>query len=104
MMRAQRGVDASCEGLERDVRILIPVPRQKVIVEDVDENAGVAPPRGAYPRTASCHDRMRIGETIDTPMHRDRACHRVRTVLDQRPLYEIPHQAANDGFVRAVGE
>ena len=76
---------------------LVPVLRQKVIVEHIDHDAGEATPRAANPVAAVNDYRMGIGKTVDPAMQIDRpedigAVLRADSLRNQRALDEITQQ------------
>ena len=77
---------------------------EKVIVEDIDKNPGIAPDPGRDARLALPDERMCIGEGVHLAMEQDPFPDRGLEVVPDPSLDEIPHEAADARVRIAVRE
>ncbi len=100
----QGGVNPGREALQRKVRVVGPVTREEVVVEQIQQNARVATPLGAHARAAPRHHRVGVGIGVDASMQRQPSCDAGPMPRVERTLDEITHQAGDDGLVGAFGQ
>ena len=74
---------------------LLPIARQQVVVEQIDERAGHAPPPCADARAAGEEGGVAVGKAVNGAMQGDARGERGRQTGGQRPLDEIAEQAAD---------
>src|SRR5690606_13287334 len=87
-------VDAASEEIQRLFGELRPVPRQAVVEEQVEKDAGVAAPRRRETGAGRNQLGMGIGEHVDAPVQADAALDFRSPATGQRPLDEIAVEAA----------
>jgi|APDOM4702015248_1054824.scaffolds.fasta_scaffold788640_1 hypothetical protein len=77
---------------------------QKMIEEDVDEDARISPSRGRYATAAYANRFMGVGEGVDAPVERDGSLDFTRILPYEGTLDEITHDRSKQSFIGLFGE
>lgn len=104
---AERGVAGGCEIVERDVAMIVPMAGEEVVVDDVGDHPGEAPPLRCDVGLEVDRDPVGVGEAVDGPVSDDAVEDGVGKGAAQgfRPAgHEIAEQVADAGGGVVFGE
>ena len=85
-------------------RVVPPANREEVIIENVDEDTGVAPVGRGHTLLAANDNRVGVGEAVDSLVHSNPGTDGLRVSPDIDALDEVPHQIADDRLGSATRE
>ena len=100
----EKAVNPFGELLQRHPVVAGELPRQEVVVEEVDRDTSVAPEARAYPVPAPPEDGMPVRKAVDPAVEQNAPPHRFAETALFPFAHEIAQQVAEHLFVVVAGE
>ena len=100
----ERGVDLRGELVQRQGGVPRPAQGEEVVVAEVDDDPGEAPPRALDAVSARAMHRVRVGEGVDAPVQGDAPADAGGERGIRRALHEVAHQRAQPAVRRLLRE
>lgn len=100
----QQTVNVPGKILQRLWMVVVPLPGQDVVVENIDHNAPAMSILRVKALSTPFEMRLDLGEGIKSPMLFDSTTYGCGKTIPDRAFDEVSHQVAEQPFVAAVGE